>query len=95
MIRTYRAVMLDAETGGEGRYTFTYPGDLMRETADEVIHQFFNHVDKAVFTHHVDYEINSAFKNKDRRVVTGLGSLVVDHGEKGAELPFLLLISEA
>jgi hypothetical protein len=95
MARTYRAVMLDAETGGEGRYTFSYPGDLMHETADEVIHQFFNHVDKAIFTHHVDYEINSAFKNKDRRIVTGLGSLIVEHSGKSEDLPFLLMISEA
>lgn len=95
MTRTYRAVMLDGATGGEGRYTFTYSGDLMKETADEVIHQFFQHVDKAVFSHHVDYEINSAYKNKDRRVVTGLGSLIIERAGKAEELPFLLLISEA
>jgi hypothetical protein len=93
-MRKYQARMMDAATGGEGSYSFHYSGDLMRETADEVIHQFFQHVDKTVFAHHVDYEINAAFRNKDRRVVTAIGSLIIELSGKREEMPFLLMISE-
>ncbi|MDX2263740.1 MAG: hypothetical protein NW215_02030 [Hyphomicrobiales bacterium] len=94
-MRKYGARMLDAATGGEGSYTFHYDGDLFKETADEVIHQFFEHVDKTVFAHHVDYEINASFKNKERRVVTAIGSLIIVRGGKEEEMPFLLMVSEA
>lgn len=93
-MRKYNAKMLDAATGGEGNYEFQYDGDLFKETSDEVIHQFFEHVDKNVFAHHVDYEVNAAFKNKDRRVVTAIGSLIMERSGKQEEMPFLLMESE-
>ncbi len=94
-MRKYSAKMLDAATGGEGSYTFQYDGDLFKETADEVIHQFFEHVDKNIFARHVDYEVNAAFKNKERRIVTAIGSLIIERSGKEEEMPFLLMVSEA
>jgi hypothetical protein len=89
---TYLARMLDANTGGEGQYRFEGPSDLFKKTADEIVGIFFDHVEKEVLTQHVDWEVNAAFKNKERRVVTAIGSLVPAKDEP--EMPFMLMISE-
>jgi len=41
---------------------------------------------------HVDYELNAAYKDKDRAVVTAMGSLIHD-GDPPS--PFLLMIAAA
>jgi hypothetical protein len=88
---TYHARMLDAETGGEGRYRFDAPADLMSRTADEIVAIFFNHVEKEVLPRHADWEINGVMKNRERGVVTAIGSLIPDKNDP--PLPFLLMIS--
>lgn len=88
----YYARMLDAATNGEGSYTFEGPPDLMRRTADEIVGAFFEYVERDVLGKHADWEINGIMKNKDRNVVTALGSLIPERNEP--HLPFLLLISD-
>jgi hypothetical protein len=88
---TYHARMLDAETGGEGRYRFDGPPDLMKRTADEIVAVFFEHVEKEVLRRHADWEINGVMKSRERGVVTAIGSLIPDKND--APLPFLLMIS--
>ena len=89
---TYRARMMDAETGDDGLYDFEAHDDLMNDTPVRVVRTFFEHVDRTLFpTKHVDYEINAAFKNKERRIVTCMGSLHVEGDVPPA--PFLLMIS--
>jgi hypothetical protein len=83
--------MMDAETDGEGSYTFEGPDDLMSRTADEIVNVFFDHVEKQVLENHVDWEINGIMKNSERGVVTALGSLIPQVGDP--PLPFLLMIS--
>jgi hypothetical protein len=90
-VTTYNARMLDAETGGEGRYRFEGPPDLMNRTADEIVALFFDHVEKQVLQRHADWEINGVMKNRERGVVTAIGSLIPARNE--APLPFLLMIS--
>jgi len=87
----YHARMLDADTGGEGRYRFDGPADLMGRTADEIVTVFFDHVEKEVLRRHADWEINGVMKNRDRGVVTAIGSLIP--AKNDPSLPFLLMIS--
>jgi len=89
---TYFGRMLDAETGGEGSYQFEGPEDLMQRTADEVVSIFFEQVEPRVLRHHVDWEVNGVFKNRERRIVSAIGSLIPQKDEPA--LPFLLLISD-
>ena len=88
----YYARMLDAATSGEGSYTFDGPADLMARTADEIVGVFFEHVEKQVLGTNVDWEINGVMKNRDRRVVTAMGSLIPQKDD--TPMPFLLLISD-
>ena len=88
---TYYARMLDAETNGEGSYAFEGPQDLMQKTADEIVSVFFDHVEKEVLGTHADWEVNGVMKNKERGIVTAIGSLIPEKNDP--PLPFLLLIS--
>lgn len=89
---TYYARMLDGETSGEGSYVFEGPSDLMSRTADEIVGVFFDHVEKQVLKSHVDWEINGVLKNRERRIVTAMGSLIP--AKDDSPMPFLLLISD-
>lgn len=89
---TYFAKMLDAETGGEGSYSFEGPDDLMQRTADEIVTAFFAAVEPQVLKYNVDWEINGIMKNRERRVVTAIGSLIPERDEP--DMPFLLMISD-
>ena len=64
----------------------------MNDTPVRVVRAFFEHVDRAAFpTKHVDYEINAAFKNKERGIVTCMGALHLEGGASPA--PFLLMVA--
>ena len=89
---TYYARMLDSATNGEGSYAFEGPADLMQKTADEIVSIFFEHVEKEVLKTNADWEINGVMKNRERRIVTAIGSLIPDKNDP--PLPFLLLISD-
>ena len=89
---TFYARMMDSETSGEGNYEFEGPADLMSRTADEIVGVFFDHVEKQVLKGDVDWEINGVLKNKERRIVSAMGSLIPQKDD--APMPFLLLISD-
>jgi hypothetical protein len=89
---TFYARMLDAATNGEGAYSFEGPEDLMKRTADEIVTTFFDYVEKDVLKTHADWEINGVMKNKERRIVTAIGSLIAEKNDP--PMPFLLLISD-
>lgn len=89
----YQAQMLNTSEGSiAGSYPFDAPEDLFGKSSDQIVRKFFEHVDKDIFHHHVDYEINAAFKNKDGSAVTAMGSLVL---KDQSHLPFLLLIEQS
>lgn len=88
---TFFARMMDAATGGEGRYRFEGPADLMSKTADEIVGAFFAYVEAEVLTNHADWEINGVMKNRERGVVTAMGSLIPEKNDP--PMPFLLMIS--
>lgn len=86
------ARMLSADGGGEEKYEFEGAPNLMDLTADEIVSVFFSHVEHKILQHHIDWEVNGILKNKDRRVVTAIGSLIPQRSD--APLPFLLMISD-
>lgn len=88
----FTARMMDAATGGEGSYEFEGANDLWKKPADEIVAVFFDHVEKEVLKHNADWELNGALKNKERGVVTAMGSLIIDPNEPA--LPFLLMIAK-
>lgn len=88
---TYHARMMDASTGGEGAYRFEGPDDLMMRTADEIVSRFFDQVEAQLPSTSIDWELNGAFNNRERKVVTAIGSLI---SGKDPSLPFLLMIAE-
>ena len=90
----YRARMMDAVTPSEADYDFEAPEDLMNDTPVRVVRSFFEHADRSQFrTAHVDWELNAAFKNAERGVVTCMGSFHLEGDQPPA--PFLLMISRA
>jgi hypothetical protein len=88
---TYYARLMDAETDGEGSYQFDGPGDLMGSTADEIVSMFFEKTQQEVLSHSADWELNGVMKNRDRGVVTAIGSLIPEKNDP--PIPFLLMIS--
>jgi hypothetical protein len=87
----YRATMLSGvEDAAPGIYPFEGPDDLFGATADKIVRTFFEHVDKDIFHHHVDYEVYAVSKSKDGALVSAMGALMMANG---SELPFLLRIS--
>ena len=90
---TYRARLIDAVNPNEGVHPFEGPDDLMEDTPVRVVRSFFEHVDRAALpAGHNDWELNAAFKNREREVVTCMGSF---HFEDQPPAPFLLMIPRA
>lgn len=87
----YQARLLDAGASGEGLYPFEGPEDLMKLTADEIVGVFFAYVERDLLKN-ADWELNAIMKNKERGVVTAIGSLIPEKGDP--PLPFLLMISK-
>ncbi len=89
---TYNAKMLsDAEDSVPGHYPFEASEELFEESADKIVRTFFQHVDKDIFHHHIDYELNAALKSKNGKAVKAMGSIIM---KGGSHLPFVLLISK-
>ena len=87
---TYRAAMLDAETGSNETYQFEAAADLFTRPADDIVDTFIVHLnDAGSDARPLAYELNSAVKKTDKQVVMATGSLLRDRGE----IPFLLMIS--
>jgi hypothetical protein len=49
-------------------------------------------VEPQILKHHVDWEVNGVFKNRERHMVAAIGSLIPQQDDP--PLPFLLLISD-
>lgn len=89
---TYYARILDAVNGGEAGYEFEAPADLMQRTGDEIVSVFFDDADHGIFDDHVDWELNAVMNNRERHVVTAVGSLFPKKSEP--PIPFMLMISD-
>jgi len=78
----YVATIIDGESGGEGRYDFEGPDDLLNQTPVRVVRTFMEHVDKDLFPRQlVDYELNAAFKSPHKQlgsVITAMGIMIFE-----------------
>ena len=84
------AVVMGPVSGSDGHYEFEADEALFRQPADEIVEAFMHHIhQEGVIKHEFHYELNSAFKNKEKRVVTAIGNLHLD----GDDLPFTVMIS--
>lgn len=90
----YEATMMDSGVGEghgqEARYVFDGPDDLFEHSPLTVIKAFMEYVDHVELpAEHVGYELYATLKNPGKTVVTGLGTLLLDHGQ----IPFMVMIS--
>jgi hypothetical protein len=87
---TYQAQMIDAADGPDATYEFEADEALFERPRGELIAAFMDHVDHVELPKEdIGYEIYSAFKNRDLKVVTATGALLLAHGE----IPFMVMIS--
>ena len=86
-----RAFMIDARSGAQTEYRFEAEPDVFQQPADEAVEEFFAYLNE---THYIErpiqYELNSAFSNKELQVVTALGSLILSN----EDVPFMVMISQ-
>ena len=88
----FRARLIDALSDGEDSVEFDAHEDLMNDTPVRIVRAFFGYSDPSRFrTKHQDWELNAAFKNRERRVVTCMGSFHLEGDQPTA--PFLLMIA--
>jgi len=86
----FSAVVMHGKYGGEGRYTFEGPDDLMSKSPVRVMRAFMESGQVRDGIGDVDYEVNAAMKNKELGVVTVIGELNINkHGNQ----PFMCMIS--
>ena len=87
----YLTILIDGRTGGEGRYKFNAPDDLMERTPVRAMRAFMESGEAKDMLHgHQDYEINAAMKSPHHDVITTLG---VMHLTNGDQAPFMAMIS--
>jgi len=87
---TYVAQMIDAADGPDATYEFEADETLFERPRAELIATFMEYVNHIQLPKEdVGYEIYSAFKNRDLKVVTAMGALRVPNGE----IPFMVMIS--
>lgn len=88
----FRAIVCDAETGGEGTYDFSGSGLLISASPMRVAQAFFESdaAQKQIRPHFPSYEIYSAFRHSDVWVITLTGSLITEDGRK---VPFMCMIN--
>lgn len=89
---TYKAVLMHGERGGEGQYTFEAEDDLIARSAVTTVRRFMEHLQQHTGMDEFEWHVNAAMKNKEKRVVTALGELIM-HGDD--EQPFVCFINEA
>jgi len=87
---TYVAQMVDAAEGPDANYEFEADENMFDRPRGELIACFMEHVNHIELPKEdVGYEIYSAFKNRDLKVVTATGALRLSHGD----IPFMVMIS--
>jgi len=87
---TYQAQMIDAADGPDATYEFEADESLFERPRSELIARFMEYVDHVELPKEdVAYEIYSAFKNRELKVVTAIGALLLAHGD----IPFMVMIS--
>ncbi len=90
MESSYRASLMDAETGASQVYDFKADAGLFRKPAKQIVRVFMDCMrSNREWSHTPTYKISSATKKSKSQVVMATGSLKLQKGE----LPFLVMIS--
>lgn len=88
----YKATIMDAETGAENTYEFEAEPDLFDKPRAKLIEAFMSYVDHVELPKEdIGYDIVSAFKDRERKVVTCIGTMRLH----GGDIPFMAMISAA
>lgn len=89
---TLVATMMSATRGTEAKYEFEAEADIFeKRTPVQIVKSFAEYVDAVIFPDEmVDFEVNGALKNKELKVVTAIGNLIMPNGQ----LPFMVWIAE-
>ena len=87
----FRAVVIDAETGGEGAYDFTGSGLLISASPMRVWQAFFESetAKESILPLFPEYEVYTAFRHEESWVITVTGALIRGSGRK---VPFMSMI---
>ena len=86
-----RAVVMGPVSGSDSTYTFKVDDDFFGLPADDIVERFIDHLHEAGdLPERNAYELNSAFKNRERNVVTALGNLYFAN----EEMPFVVMIHQ-
>ena len=88
----YLAVFMHGSRGGEGRYQFEGPDDLLKSTPVRIMRAFMDSVVAKNGIGHVDYEVNAALKNDEHEIATVIGEIEFEHA--GTQ-PFMCMLSRA
>jgi hypothetical protein len=84
----YSATLMAYGEGGENKFEFNGPPELMEQPADDVIDVFINAMNERGLTKvPFRYELNGAIKHG--KVLTAMGSLL----HKGRAFPFIAMIA--
>ncbi|WP_428926996.1 hypothetical protein [Marinibacterium sp. SX1] len=86
----YGATLMHGARGGDRRFEFDGPDDLMAHSPMTVMRRFMEHLDDTARLGHIDYQVNAAMKNEKYQVVTVLGDLTF---AKGDHQPFVCMIA--
>ena len=88
----YLATLVHGKRGGEGKYEFEGPDNLLRKKPVRIMQAFMDGVEAKTEIGFMDYEINAALKNKDDEIVTVIGEIEFDGGD---EQPLMCMLSRA
>ncbi|MEM9044337.1 MAG: hypothetical protein AAGC81_06560 [Pseudomonadota bacterium] len=87
----FRAVVIDAETGGEGSYDFTGSGLLISASPMRVWQAFFESetASESILPLFPEYEVYTAFRHEETWVITVTGAFIRQSGRK---VPYMSMI---
>ena len=88
-----RSVIMDYAGEGENTYEFDAEDNIFDLPADEVVEALMRHIDqRKILREPVRYELNSANRYPEKRLVCAMGSFLL---KDGARLPFITMIGPA
>ncbi|MEM1277872.1 MAG: hypothetical protein AAGH74_15215 [Pseudomonadota bacterium] len=87
----FRAIVIDAETGGEGSYDFSGSGFLISASPMRVWQAFFQSeiARENIQPLFPEFEVYTAFRHEDSWVITVTGALIRESGRK---VPYMSMI---
>lgn len=89
-LKTYTARFLHGRTGGEGNYAFEGPSILMQASPVRIMRHCMERITERKLIEHEDYEIFTALKDDEHKVITVTGKFIYTGGSSS---PFMCMIA--